>query len=72
MDIEYNKEGKIIGKRFTVKKLEKASEHYLGFCRACGAEKEGCEPDARKYECEECGRMLVYGAEEYALMGWTK
>jgi hypothetical protein len=23
-----------------------------GFCLACGAEAEGCEPDARQYECE--------------------
>jgi predicted RNA-binding Zn-ribbon protein involved in translation (DUF1610 family) len=38
-----------------------------GFCVACGAEAEGVEPDARKYRCEECGEMAVYGAEELAL-----
>lgn len=26
-----------------------------GFCIACGEEAEGCEPDAREYECEACG-----------------
>ena len=36
----------------------------LGFCVRCGAEHGGCEPDARKYECEECGAPTVYGAEE--------
>lgn len=35
-----------------------------GFCRACGAEVEGVEPDARNEECEECGAMEVYGGEE--------
>ena len=35
-----------------------------GFCIACGADADGCEPDARGYECEECGEPRVYGAEE--------
>lgn len=39
-----------------------------GFCLACGAEVEGVEPDARKYECEVCGAHKVYGAEELLLM----
>lgn len=39
-----------------------------GFCIACGNEQEGCEPDARGYECEACGAKKVYGAEELALM----
>ena len=39
-----------------------------GFCLACGNEQEGCEPDARRYECEACGERQVYGAEELALM----
>lgn len=37
---------------------------YLGYCTECGAEHEGVEPDARKYNCTECGAMSVYGAEE--------
>jgi predicted RNA-binding Zn-ribbon protein involved in translation (DUF1610 family) len=40
----------------------------MGFCLACGAEAYGVEPDARKYECEECGKAKVYGAEEILLM----
>ena len=35
-----------------------------GFCIACGAEAEGVEPDARRYKCEVCGEMAIYGAEE--------
>jgi len=39
-----------------------------GLCVACGHEQEGCEPDARRYECEACGERQVYGAEELVLM----
>lgn len=35
-----------------------------GFCIACGEEAMGCEPDARRYQCESCGENKVYGAEE--------
>ena len=40
------------------------ADDSLGFCVACGAEAYGVEPDARKYECDECGARAVYGAEE--------
>ena len=43
------------------------SDDYMGFCRACGAQAYGVEPDARNYECEECGAREVYGAEEFLL-----
>ena len=42
-----------------------------GFCLACGEEADGCEPDARRYECEACGEKRVYGAEELAIMGFA-
>lgn len=35
-----------------------------GFCLICGCEADGCEPDARNYECEACGAEQVFGAEE--------
>lgn len=35
-----------------------------GICINCGADVEGCEPDARDYECAECGERDVFGAEE--------
>jgi hypothetical protein len=40
-----------------------------GFCISCGHEQGGCEPDARKYECEACGERQVYGAQELLMMG---
>lgn len=39
-----------------------------GFCIKCGADADGCEPDARRYECEECGERGVYGAEELLMI----
>ena len=35
-----------------------------GFCVECGAGRGGCEPDAQNYECENCGKRAVFGAEE--------
>lgn len=35
-----------------------------GYCRACGNEQDGCEPDARFYPCESCGARQVFGAAE--------
>lgn len=43
-----------------------------GFCVTCGADAEGCEPDAREYECEACGESTVYGAEELLFGGYSK
>lgn len=42
-------------------------EEYIGFCVACGAEHYEVEPDARRYECDECGKHKVYGAQEILL-----
>lgn len=44
------------------------SGEYIGICTACGYEQEGVEPDARRYECENCGASKVYGAEELLLI----
>jgi len=44
------------------------SDDCRGFCLACGADAYGVEPDARGYECEECGANRVYGAEELLIM----
>jgi predicted RNA-binding Zn-ribbon protein involved in translation (DUF1610 family) len=44
------------------------ADDNLGFCIACGEEAYGVEPDARKYECESCGKKKVYGAEELLIM----
>jgi hypothetical protein len=52
-----------------LEQFEGAREAYNGFCLACGYEQGCCEPDARKYKCEECDARQVYGAEELLLMG---
>lgn len=44
------------------------ADDHSGFCHACGNHQYGCEPDARNYECEECGENQVFGAEESLLM----
>lgn len=56
-------------RRFTLEQLKLANDDMAGFCRACGNEQYGCEPDARKYVCESCGAKEVYGAQELLLMG---
>jgi len=35
-----------------------------GICVLCGNEQGNCEPDARKYKCDACGRNAVFGAPE--------
>ncbi|MBB4200591.1 hypothetical protein CCR94_18220 [Rhodoblastus sphagnicola] len=71
--IEHNPTtGKIIAKRFTLEEIEEANANNYGLCLACGAERECCEPDARKYRCVSCEHDTVYGAEEIALMGLLK
>ena len=42
-------------------------DEYIGFCLACGAEAYDVEPDARRYECDDCGANKVYGAQEILL-----
>lgn len=57
----------------TLERIADAAERQMfgldnvGLCKACGAENDGCEPDARNYRCEICGAMQVFGAEELAI-----
>jgi hypothetical protein len=57
-------------KNLTVDILLDAAERRMtsldnpGFCLSCGEERDSCEPDARNYECFECGERKVFGAEE--------
>lgn len=54
----------------TAERIKEASARRIssldnpGICIACGEDADGCEPDAREYECQACGEMTVYGAEE--------
>jgi hypothetical protein len=61
--------GKIIARKFTLEQIEEANDQQAGFCIACGAWRDCCEPDAREYTCEECGLPHVYGAQELVIMG---
>lgn len=59
-----------IHKSLTLERVQEAAEREMfgtdnpGFCLRCGEEQEGCEPDARGYECESCGARAVMGAGE--------
>ena len=57
-------------KRVTIDQILEAvrRDDNIGFCRDCGAEAMGVEPDARQYECESCGTNRVYGAQELMFM----
>jgi len=39
-----------------------------GICISCGDSVHGVEPDARNYNCENCGENKVFGAEELLIM----
>lgn len=70
MTLKYN--GKPIHPSITQERVMDAAQRQMfgldnpGFCVACGNEQEGCEPDARHYECEECEERTVFGASELA------
>lgn len=63
-----------IHKSVTLRRVMQAVESEMstldnpGFCLACGVDADGCEPDARGYDCENCGKASVYGAEEVLMM----
>jgi len=40
-----------------------------GFCLGCGIQVGGVEPDAERYKCENCGNLLVFGAEQLLIRG---
>jgi hypothetical protein len=61
-----------MAKTFTLSEIEEAIADQAGFCIKCGAVRDCCEPDARQYECDECGAHSVYGAEEILIMGLIK
>lgn len=42
-----------------------------GICIGCGEEHDSCEPDAREYQCENCGENKVYAPEELLIMGYA-
>lgn len=45
------------------------ADENAGFCLNCSTKHYNIEPDARNYECEDCGEFEVFGAQEILLMG---
>ena len=58
----------------TWEKLEAMLErdNLEGFCIGCGSEASGIEPDAEGYECDTCGKCLVFGAEQLLILGMIR
>ncbi len=63
-----------IHKSLTLDRVMAAAESQMfgmenpGFCIACGADADGCEPDACNYPCEDCGENKVFWSSEIMLM----
>jgi len=47
------------------------SDDYNGYCTNCKdiGRYGSTEPDARNYECEDCGKKTCFGIEEALVMG---
>ena len=56
----------------SIGEIEEAIDCGEGICRNCGEHHDRVEPDAQRYGCECCGKKLVFGAEEFVLMGWIE
>jgi len=44
-----------------------ARDENAGLCLSCHSIEYGVEPDARCYECSECGQFRVFGLEEVVM-----
>lgn len=55
--------------KMTEEQFKDLDESMIGICLHCKSERLECEPDARKYRCEDCGRQEVYGVSELLIMG---
>lgn len=58
--------------KLTDDEIMDASENGIGYCKACGAERYGCEPDAENYTCEDCGAAAVDGIDNWLCSGRVK
>ena len=55
--------------RMTESDYQSYDDQSFGLCVACGATNDCHEPDARKYQCENCGKHSSYGTSELLVMG---
>ena len=53
----------------TAEEYQQFDDDSEGLCVACGGSRGRCEPDAERYECEECGERQVYGVPQLLIMG---
>ncbi len=44
-------------------------DSYQGICTSCLSTKDSCEPDAERYQCDNCDKHQVYGTEQLLIMG---
>lgn len=71
MTTKPTKTGKYLTFQMTEDEFHDADNDYQGYCIACGAPRDECEPDARKYPCDNCEKNLVFGLQELLLMGFV-
>lgn len=55
--------------KLTETTFKRLRNDYEGICVKCHFSWMDVEPDARGYECEQCGTRTVYGTEELLIMG---
>jgi hypothetical protein len=55
--------------KMTEAEYREGEDVFEGRCIECGAVAYSVEPDARAYECDECGAKAVFGLQELLLMG---
>jgi hypothetical protein len=55
----------------TADQFQENDDEMNGYCTTCKevVNHGGCEPDAREYECDQCGNRTVYGVSEALIMG---
>ncbi|AFC22547.1 hypothetical protein phi1422_0027 [Bdellovibrio phage phi1422] len=73
MNILRRDSGGIYRFELTESEFEKMRDEYNGLCVSCGKEiVGGVEPDARKYHCEHCEKLTVFGVENLLMQGGIK
>jgi predicted RNA-binding Zn-ribbon protein involved in translation (DUF1610 family) len=57
--------------QMTEQEYHSADNDMQGLCVGCGeVHDDNCEPDARNYECSNCGQRKVFGIQELLVMGY--
>jgi hypothetical protein len=57
-------------KSFSAEEFQDMCDESQGFCTTCqDFTRDTCEPDACNYDCPECMKLTVFGAEQAMMMG---